>query len=670
MEDNRQPIRRNLTGGLSLGLFAGLWLALPEVVQVISHGGKPRLYLGVAALHITFGILGGGVLGLVVGGWAALVSRIVQGEKHRRNLWQWFAFSVMALVMVYPSSQIPLNLPHKAVILGGTLMLAFVVARPVVHVYGRIYSGYTSSLFNLFVSVVLGAVSTACSVAGMRLLRRPFYWEIMALFFAIAGSLLLFLSIRFRRRSQSKKGRGLAILATPTPIVGLLVLAVVLGSLGKHTIEEGHNPSVLALAPIAAAMVSEKPVKQAPGPSETHAAYSGARFRIPASTSLIVITQAGGPPAHLKKAWKNDRVVLPSQNEALVLASLFTGKNYGIRHYLAPHLPVSGPSFISRLSKKGVKWGSFNFSGQYEPIPYFRELPSLGFPPSVPYLLTTDDKLDQLVASFADIRSPFIGWIHARSDLAAKKMHTIESLIAKEKGRVWLLYVQWDGTLTEGMPLGTIQLVGPEKTKHYTHYIPLSAVLPSLFGLGRKGFDVGGRSFPPRPRGIQWVVNGKPFRIHRGKMVEGVLPGLRSRILRSMGDRIVPLSWLAPKRTVQEQIEKLDQLLCKGWLSETEKRKLTAYKKGSRIHPQVDRRVDLLRALTTGGALPEWTKNLAVLKLLKALNMDRDIFSLADDGSDPVTVGWVIYYRTKGLLTKDLLRVCPGAGLAKPPATP
>ncbi len=213
MFEKRNPFRRAFTGGLALGAFSVPILAAGAML----HSGDvtwPEL-----SFMTTFGILAGGISGLIWGAAHLLLYRLVPVRLQR---YEWIKNLIASVPIVFVFFLSPdYQKIGIATIIGSAVLLRLLI-HIVFPVISRSYSGTITSMVHfLLVLLPLGAGLSLQWTAPP--LLTPAGNLILAQVLYLAGLIEAFFRYRDWRRRLGKWTRGPAVLASP-PLAAFLLL--------------------------------------------------------------------------------------------------------------------------------------------------------------------------------------------------------------------------------------------------------------------------------------------------------------------------------------------------------------------------------------------------------------------------------------------------------------
>jgi hypothetical protein len=657
MIEKRHPIRRNITGGLSLGLFAGLFLAFPDVVTSLFYGLSIKYISGIISFHIGFGIIGGGISGIIYGILVVVGEKYGEDRNHRLKIRSNFAFFVCSLFVLYLVSKLNFSLMIKiSFIIIYVLTFKFLIVY-IFKYFHRTFSGYNNIFKNILVSLIFLISGMFCTFkfGGILVLDSAIYWEILGLLLILAGLLDLFVS--FKMFKPSKNRRGLAILAKPFFTTFILIFSIILSRYSSYALENVESKKIEKIAPVSIKLIKgDKTKKLEDKKIVKNRVFNAKYFKFPKNSSIVILTQTKGNFQKIN-SWNSNQVVLPSPHTPLILGSLFSGKHFGLRHFWFPHVSGKSSKIIEKL-KNEYGYELYNLSS-LKPGSYFRETPNFGFPNSISMNKNTNKKIVQTLEIIGRFKAPFIVWLNIDQKPEKKIFDKFVKYMKAKK--INLFYLSWDKAKTStGVVLGNLQIVSSQvKSLAFNHSFPLTPVLPSLLRITFKNLDQKANKFPPINRKSIFVNSSGPVVVSTSKKVS--LKGIRGKIKKSLQSYILPIDFLSSERIVEKQLRKLDQLICKEYINPKEKKYLEKFEKIKNLNSQILIKLEILK--TRAGLIPppKWMKNYLQLVAFDVFSMkSNQNSSLKDLIIDPFVAQWIYKIFKLNEAPELLLKKCPG----------
>ncbi|PKN45472.1 MAG: hypothetical protein CVU59_08985 [Deltaproteobacteria bacterium HGW-Deltaproteobacteria-17] len=686
MLEKRNLIRRNLTGGLALGLFTGLLLALPDAITGLFAFPGLSMWGSVVLLFFFDGVITAGMLGFVRGLFQTAAQKFAESGEQSRT---WMLWSRRTLAAVWASSIMP-SLPLSRssrwfVALGLALAAAWVLPGIIRVLGGAAEDRRRKGTVILAAGISMGMGFACTSTWGaVRLFPAPGFWFLTGFFLHLGA---LFYLARMIRTCSRYHATWLSPLAGPGVVSIVLLLSMLGGSFARTRLEQADPARLKAFSRMAHRLHGAREEAASPkdadrevvGGGEPPAGAASAQDKAPPPAeatlqldfrrSILIVTSTVAPAPVFEHGFRVTGGVATSSDPALSLGSFLTGRHLGVWARVAPHWPAPGPVWHQAIAAhhrvEPVRYGRFDGAR----TAYFRELPDFGFPeafepppadPASP--LPTDSPLEAFLRTTDLISRPFFAWVHLD---AAADPRTSESAVPDDAtsglasrlqksaiaGRFVVIWLH----LPKGAP-ATVSVFDPERTAAAVDFkapFSVAGVLPSLV---------------PVP-GHRTEFSSSPFpEVHHPRVVtdDGLAPVGTVHDVRRLTRRIRHLVDRRPSERWPSSPEKLvsflDQLICRGQLEPSELRRITA-----RVRPYPDRldltrRMDLL--MWRMGRLtrpPVWAADMLATPWLSLWRhwTHRGGAEPAVSQVDPRLFAWTLALSGGGL-TAPLLEVCPG----------
>ena len=664
MLEKRNPIRRNLTGALALGLFTGLLLALPDALAGLFEFPGLSLWSAVALLFFFDGVITAGLLGFVRGLIQAAALKF--SESAAQSL-AWTVWSRRTLAALWASSIMP-SLPLSRsvrwfVTLGLALAAAWVVPE-VVRRLGTIAEDKRQKAPVILAACAAMAAGFFCTShwGAIRLFPAPGFWFLTAFFLHMGA---LFFLARLVRTHSRYHATWLSPLAGPGVVSVVLLLAMLGGSFARTRLERADpaqlkafsllaqrlhgGQEVATVSPAARAAdqglgpqkaILEAPVTPKPALATWHLDYQ---------KPVLVVTSTVAPAPAFGHGFRVTGGVAASSDPVMSLGSFFTGRHLGMWARVAPHWPAPGPSWHQAIAAhhrvEALRYGRFEGAS----TPYFRELPDFGFPEAFDAQGAGTPPVSALEAFLRTtdlISRPFFAWVHLGASEPGVTAAQLQKAATEGGYSVIWLHLPAEAK-------ATVSVFDPARTAAAVDFeVPFSVagVLPSLLPVPGQRTEFSSSPFPEVRHPLVIVDPGAP-------------PAGSEHDVRRLTRKILHAVQRRPSERAPSTPEKLasylETLICRGAIEPVELRRVVA-----RVKPHLDRRdlamrMDLL--LWRLGRLdqpPAWTARVLTAPWVQAWRQWRS----TDEGTavpDPRVLAWTLALSGGGV-TAPLLEVCPG----------
>ncbi|MGM0597444.1 MAG: hypothetical protein ACQES9_10440 [Myxococcota bacterium] len=603
MTDNRNPIRRSLTGGLSLGLFSGLFLVLPDLIKFVLHEDRFSWLFAIISLHLASGIMIGGIVGIFTGLTIIAGNKFTETRKDKELFIGKVFGLVFMVLLIFLLARIELADKWKLLGVGGTIGLFYFSSSHLVEFVSRLISGYRSGKLMMLVVIVCLSVAFVINWLGILYFNNGLYWESFSQIVALGGFFLLNILIRILIRKKKGENRGLAFLATPKPVAFILLLGAVFAGIAKYKIKDMDSRSLKSKNILASYIIfqgkdTRGKIEKAISIPETDKIE---RFNLKADSSLIIVTQDSGKTVNIPQAANYEQVVLPSPHEQLILASFFTGDHWGIRAVYYPHLHFQGKT-IPEFIKFERNYNLYNFSPAYNAkIPWLEAGSRFGFPLPFPSAKKTKDRFKLMFKSINYLKKPYLVWLHLKSEISkAQFTEFAERITINENGESpVIIYLSWKG---EKPRFGRLQIKGKDiKPTNCRKKLSLLPVLPGLLQLGSRNRDQGSVKFPDFNRISFWIANAHASKNFSPKRS---VKSLFNRVENNLKEKFTPAWYLSSTGKYQYKLKKLEEIICRGFILPQEKRRIDTMMKKDIGHPQVDTYLQIADSLLRKENLP------------------------------------------------------------------
>ena len=665
MLEKRNLIRRNLTGGLGLGLFAGLLLALPDAVAMLFDFPGAGLWGAVCLLFFFDGVITAGMLGFFRGLVQAGAQKFAGSGAQSRA---WSLWSRRALAASWASSIMPALPLDRASRWGVTLGFALVaswVLPEVVRLLGAAAEDRRRK--GVVIAAASGAVLAGffCTShwGAMRLFPAPAFWFTTAFLLHMGA---LFFVARLIRASSRYHATWLSPLAGPGVVSIVLLLAMIGGSFARTRLGREEPSRLMAASRLAHRLhgAKEEPAGSAdtigrpphgtsavrvsddPAPPATTAAPP-VTLRLDPSMSVLVVTSPTARAPLFPSGVRVSGGVTASSDPELALGSFFTGRHLGMWARLAPHWPAPGPAWHQALAARGrveaTRFGRFEAG-----TAYLRELPDFGFPrafevpgisPLEAFLRTTD-----LVAK------PFFAWVHLEGEADPDVVTRLHRAAVDGRFSVIWLHLPASGQVT----ISVLDPARKGESADFAAPFALPGVLPSLLPIPGHRTEFPSSPFPD-------------VRHPRVSVTSGAEPAGTAGDVRRLERRIRHAVSRRPSErwpsTPEGLVPHLENLVCRGRIDDAELRRVAARVRTFANRPELVRRLELLTWRTgLAGEPPGWAHGLLAGPWVRAWSRLTGVGSGGPDPSrdDPDLLAWVLALSGAGL-SERLLERCPGA---------
>ncbi|MBU1242689.1 hypothetical protein KJ612_05780 [Myxococcota bacterium] len=695
MLEKRNLIRRNLTGGLALGLFTGLLLALPDAITGLFAFPGLSMWGSVVLLFFFDGVITAGMLGFIRGLLQAAAQKFAESGEQSRA---WILWSRRTLAAVWASSimpSLPLSRSVRWFVVLGLALAASWVLPGFVRVLGAAAEDRRRKGTVILAAGAAMVLGFACTShwGAIRLFPAPGFWFLTGFFLHLGA---LFFLARMIRTCSRYHATWLSPLAGPGVVSIVLLLAMLGGSFARTRLDRadpsrlkdfsrmahqlhGGKEDAASLPPVARDVVdglAETPgTEVAPNVAMKPAA---ATLQLDFRRSVVIVTSTLAPAPVFEHGFRVTGGVAASMDPALSLGSFFTGRHLGMWARIAPHWPAPGPVWHQAVAAhhrvEPVRFGRFDGAR----TAYFRELPDFGFPeafeaPSASPMQAASpmppiSPLEAFLRTTDLISRPFFAWVHLGTEVAPLTDVATGSTGAAAGVASRLQKAAIDGRfvviwlhLPPGAP-ATVSVFDPARTAAAVDFeapFSVAGVLPSLL---------------PVP-GHRTEFSSSPFpEVHHPLVTteHGLAPAGSVHDVRRLARRIRHLVNRRPAERWPSSPEKLvafmDTLICRGQLDPSDLRRIMA-----RVRPYPDRRdlaqrMDLL--MWRMGRLtqpPAWAAGMLGAPW-KSLWRQWTTRGRGDTGAgqvDPRQLAWTLALSGGGI-TPPLLEVCPGAPHALP----
>ncbi|MDA3863760.1 MAG: hypothetical protein PF689_07820 [Deltaproteobacteria bacterium] len=603
MTDNRNPIRRSLTGGLSLGLFSGLFLVLPDLIKFVLHEDRFSWLFAIISIHLAGGIMIGGIVGIFTGLTIAAGNKFTETRKDKELFIGKIFGLVFMVLLIFLLARVELADKWKLLGVGGTIGLFYFSSSHLVEFVSRLISGYRSKTSLMLVVLICLSVAFAMNWLGILYFNNGFYWEGFSQIIALGGFFLLNILIRILIRKKKGENRGLSFLATPKPVAFILLLGAVFAGIAKYKIKDMDSRSLKSKNILASYIIFQS--KDTQGKIEKTISIPEndkiERFNLKADSSLIIITQSAGKVADIPAAANYEQVVLPSPHEQLILASFFTGNHWGIRAVYYPHLHFQGKT-VPEIIKFERNYNLYNFSPAFSSKnPWLAAGSRFGFPLPFPLAKKTRDRFKLMFESLNYLKRPYLVWLHLKSKVSqAQFTEFAERITVAQNGKSpVIVYLSWKG---EKPHFARLQIKGKDIEQiNCRKKMSLLTVLPGLLKLGSRNRDQGAVKFPDFNRIPFWIANAhasKKFAANRS------VKSLFNRVKNNLKGKFTPAWYLSSTGKYQYKLKKLEEIICRGFLLPQEKRRVDTMLKKKINHPQVDTYLQIANSFSGNDNLP------------------------------------------------------------------
>ncbi len=672
MLEKRNLIRRNLTGGLGLGLFTGVLLALPDALAMLLDFPGAGLWGAVCLLFFFDGVITAGMLGFFRGLVQAGAQKFAGSGVQARA---WGLWSRRALAVMWASSIMPALPLERAARWGVTLGFALVaswVLPEVTRILGAAAEDRRRK--GVVIAAAVGAVLVGffCTShwGAMRQFPAPAFWFTTA--FLLHMGALFFLA-RMIRANSRYHATWLSPLAGPGVVSIVLLLAMIGGSFARTRLGREEPSRLRAASRLAhrlhgareepatgeatagppgrgrdAVNVADRRPPLQESPSAAPASVKPpVTLRLDPSRPVLVVTSHTVPAPAFPSGVRVTGGVTAAADPALALGSFFTGRHLGMWARLAPHWPAPGPAWHQVLATRG-RFEATRFGRFVADTAYFRELPDFGFPPA--FEVPGVSPLEAFLRTIDLVAKPFFAWVHLEGAPPPDAVVRLHRAAVDGRFSVIWLHLPVSGVVT-------LSVLDPARTGDAADFaapFALPGVLPSLLPIPGHRTEFPSSPFPDvrHPR-VSVTAGAEP----EGTDVD--LRRLERRIRHAMSRRSASKASSSPERLVST----LEELVCRGRVEESELRRAAARVRTFAHRPELVRWLELLTwrfGLVDGP--PQWAYSLMAAPWVRAwgrltgAGSDRS----ASSQEDPDLFAWVLALSGAGLSDR-LLERCPGA---------
>lgn len=649
ISERRNIIRRYLTGGLALGLPAGLFLAVPDLVKMIISGNYNAISI-ILAFHIALSVCTAGIMGFIAGLTIFAIEKFGADTIVKAKYYRYFITITLGALALFPITTLKIDAFSKAGLAGILTAGIYFSSGFLFAILKKISSAYISSSVLILASIFFAAAGFAAATEsiGFRYIPSFLFWEIVALGLFLISMLLIWtvLSIRARKQSLRRRMTEVSILARPMSSVVLLFAALAGITWVSWTMK--HSPQTIGISceRCYAFLTSGKKYipKSAVKNSPSADLSVPGKFRINRTTSMVLITSDSGMDITSIPGSHYSNVRAAHENTLVNLATLFSGNHYGMRVHLAPWLPMDTITLPSAMKEK---WGYhlYAFTDSNLPdSPWLRTNPYFGFPkPMVSTIIHKVFKVKDL------LKQPFFVWIHFNKSLKINQLVDLIKDFNKMEIPVFTLFWNRKTIISTQMTVSLFSSLLKEKGTN-NKYIALGSVLCGLTGGNLcRGRDHYASAFPATSRSVIFVTREGPLRTNYNN---AAINSMERRIIKSLRNNRLKISDISPYREKQKQLNALDKLICRGRIEETDQRQLGEYAQFPSMDPDILKRLDLLELRIGRKDLPDWIADI-VSKSFR--NKDYRI--------DPIISGWIKHIYGLEKNNSSVIKACPALSL-------
>ncbi|MBU1220370.1 hypothetical protein KKF34_14585 [Myxococcota bacterium] len=649
ISERRNIIRRYLTGGLALGLPAGLCLAIPDLVKIISSGNYNAISI-ITAFHVAISVCTAGIMGFIVGLIVFAIEKFGADTVVKTTYYKYSITLTLGVLALYPITALKIDTFSKAGIAAILTAGIYFSSGFLFSILKKISSAYISSSVLLITAVFFAAAGFAAATEsiGFRYIPSFLFWEVLALGLFLISMLLIWtvLSIRSRKQSLRRRMTDGSILARPMSSVVLLFAALAGITWVSWTMK--HSPQTIGVScercytflTSGKKYIPKTTVNNSPSVEQS----VPGKFRINRSTSMVLITSDSGMNITSPGGSHYTNVRAAHKNTLVNLATLFSGNHYGMRVHLAPWLPMDTITLPSAMKEK---WGYhlYAFTDTNLPdSPWLRTNPYFGF--SKPMVSKDINKVFKVLDL---LKQPFFVWIHFNKPSQIEYLNDLITNFNKNGIPVFTLF--WNRKTINSTQM-TASLFSPllkEKGSN-TKLIALGSVLCGLTGGNLcRGRDHYAAAFPATSRSVIFVTEEGPLRT---KLNNAAINSLERRITKSLKNNRLKISDISPYREKQKQLKALDRLICRGRIEETDQKQLGEYAQFPSMDPDILRRLDLVELRIGRKDLPDWIAEIV-----------SKSFRNKDNRIDPLISGWIKHIYGLEKNNSSVIKACPALSL-------
>ncbi len=655
MLEKRNIIRRNLTGGLALGVLSGILLPMPDLVTALFRNPGGAVLAVIALNYFTWSVLAGGFLGLCKGLFDAAVKRFSDGAAMARhwNLWGRRMLAAMWATSIGP--HLPFHRNTRWFISMGfglvaALLLPWLVERIARIASSRKHRGILWAFLPIF--WIGGFACTSLYGAG-KLFFAPQFW-FMTAFFLHAGS---FFFLARWIRSGYRRSNWLSPLASPGTVTVMLVLALVGGSWARR-LATGRETEIARTSPIVHTLHAGNPPEpdaqspQSGDPEKPENRPPRHTLQLDTDRSVLVVTSTSGNLPSFLHGFTVHGGVSVSADPEMFLGSLFTGRHLPLWARMAPHLPAPGPAWhevIASRKKLDVQMFGPKDMGK---SPYFRELPRFGFPE--PFHVEGFHPLESFLQTTDLLARPFFVWVHSDTDAGEDVIRKLGDVA--RNGDVIVVWMEMN-------PAGTssVTILNPACTDPAVEFeapFSIAGILPSLLPLAGHRTEFPQLPFPSTGHPLVTVNPEEPTSGHPSD-IRRLENRIRTRMRARMRER-----W--PNQPDQ-LAGFLETRICRGDANPSELRQIEARVRPFLDLPQIRERKDLL--LWRAGSFrhpPAWVHERFWNRLLHTFSgAEPSREERVPEIPDPFVLAWVRALAS-GTPGDFLEHSCPGVKFSLP----
>ncbi len=663
MLEKRNPIRRNLTGGLGLGMFAGLLLALPDAVSMLFDFPGAGLWGAVGLLFFFDGVITAGMLGFLRGIVQAAVQKFA-GSGAQALAWTLWSRRVLAAVWataIMPA--LPLARPNRWLAALALALVASWVAPPVVRFLGAAAEDRRrkGTVLAAAAAAILAGFFCTSHWGAMRLFPAPGFWFLSA--FLLHMGALFFLA-RMIRTNSRYHALWLSPLAGPGVVSIVLLLAMLGGSFARTRLDREDPARIRAASRLAQRLHGGKddPMTASPAASPDEARPSDpdrpsrvsnpavpsppVTVRLDPSRPVLVVTSFTMPAPAFPNGVRVRGGVCAASDPALDLGSFFTGRHLGMWARVAPHWPAPGPAWHQVIASRGhvevARYGRFDDARG----PYFRELPDFGFPEA--FEDPEVSPLDAFLRTSDLVSRPFFAWVHLPGDVTDEAVARLSEAAKREGYSVIWLHLPPAAE-------ATVSVLDPGRTAAAADFeapFAVPGVLPSLLPLTGHRTEFTAAPFPevhhPRVTVVPWE---EPVGAEAD--VRRLERRIRHAVSRRPGERM--------PSTPEKLGVHLEKMICSGRYGAGEFKRIFPRVKAFPHRRDLKERLDLLLWRMDESSPPQWAPGLLASLGVRAWRRLAGRAVEDDDAAlDPDVLAWTIAIAGGGYSDRLLAR-CPGA---------